>query len=153
MMGRSLVFILLLLGGCQMFPRDGTGGFAEHRATLEPPLYWGEGYIHHSLRTVVPLEKQGRVHMATWLNTHLRQIGCLDYAFQNAVRQGARDYFPATIWQIERRRVRLLRLTSAGLEHDAISARFSYRDGVYQLEKAMREQVGLFEGDETCPAL
>lgn len=153
-MTRAIVLLaLLVLGSCQMFPRHGTGGFAEHRTTLEPPLYWGNGVVHSGLR-MVPLEvADDATIMAGWLDAHLRKVGCTDFVLMGVLQQGARNHFPGMVWQIERQRVRVLRLTASGLEHDAINARNRYQNSVLALQNAMREQADMHGGEATCPDL
>jgi hypothetical protein len=150
---RILVASLLLLGACTPFPPAGTGGFAEHRATTEPPLYWSQSAVLSELREAVLAGRPNGVRepfLGPWLEFHLHELGCIDLALQDLLSQGARKRFPAAVWEAERNRVRVLRLTSAGLEHDALVARHAYRNSVETIAVRLDSRAQFVFGGASC---
>jgi|GEM_PF-6191477 len=142
-MRRAFIHALVLCGALSAaacaapFPPQGTGGFAEHRPTLDPDYVWDPIGWAHDPSSEPQWQRTGRrwaiLHDYGWTGYQVSRLECADFRLDGLRRHGAQDRFPASIWRALRERRLALRTLSAGLEWDGERHLSAYEDLISDL--------------------
>lgn len=147
---------VLLTAACTPFPDHGSGGFAEHRPTLNPDLVW-DPVDWASDPTAEPrFQRLGRkwatLHDDGWTTYQVDRMACSDLRLDALLARGAGDRFPAHVWRAKRQRRVALRLLSGGLEWDGERHLSAYEDSVSDLaDRLAVDPSDIRDNDPTQP--
>lgn len=138
-MKRSLfIFVIAAaVSACSAYPQHGTGGFAEHRATVDPHYVWGERNWAEDV-LAEPFQyaddrRFARIHGEGWTTWQISRLDCADLRIDALRARGANKVYPALVWKAERDRRRALRTLSGGLEWDGERELSAYEDTLEEL--------------------
>ncbi|WP_323795509.1 hypothetical protein [Nisaea sp.] len=150
----SIAVFAAVLSACSSFPEAGTGGFAEHRATLSPNLAWDPGGWNseagpepHHWWTGWRLTA---LHDEGWVTYQINRLDCADIHLDSLRKAGGQDHFPALIWKAERDRRRAMRGLSAGLEWDAEKEIAAYEADLSELAERLSNKTGAQKRTLSC---
>lgn len=137
----TLLALLTACSACTPFPRAGTGGFAEHRPTVEPYFSWDPAPAdQHRTAAHQVVRRDGRwavLHDKTWTAFQIDRLDCADLRLDSLKAYEAVGRYPAHVWRAERARVEVLRTLSAGLEFDGERALSFYEDVIAALAERL----------------
>ena len=135
---------LLLVSACTPFPENGTGGFAEHRPTLNPNYFWDPVDWAFDPTTEPRFDRYGRrwavLHDYGWTTYQITRLDCADLRLDGLLAHGAQERFPSHVWRAKRERRIALRTLSAGLEWDGERRLTAYEDSVSELAGRLNVQ-------------
>lgn len=125
---------LLIAAACTPFPEHGTGGFAEHRPTVDPNYVWDPADWAYDVSSEPRFDGKGRrwaiLHDYGWTTYQISRLDCADLRLDALLRHGAQGRFPALVWRAKRERRIALRTLSGGLEWDGEKRLSQYEDTV-----------------------
>jgi hypothetical protein len=144
-MRRTLLRALVLCGALSAaacaapFPPYGTGGFAEHRPTLDPSYAWDPIKWADDPSSEPHWARTGRrwaiLHDYGWTGYQINRLDCADFRLDGLRKYGAQERFPALVWHAKRERRIALRTLSGGLEWDGEKHLTAYENHVEDLAK------------------